>query len=87
MMQTGILENFERKYPAVNDTCSRMKEETRNARALTLQEVGAAFVVLAGGISTAISVLLLEVIVQNIRKRKPQVENHIPDSKIYEIED
>ena len=88
MMQTGILEHFERRYPAVNGTCSMMKEETRSARALTLQEVAAAFVVLAAGISTAISVLLLEVIVQNIRKRKgPQSESHIPDSKICELED
>ena len=88
MMQTGILEYFEIRYPAVNGTCFGMKEETRSARKLTLQEVGAAFVVLAVGISTAISVLLLEVIVKNIQKRKgPEVENHIPDSKIYEIKD
>ena len=88
MMQTGILENFERRYPAVSGTCSRMKEETRKARALNLQEVEAAFVILAAGISTAISVLLLEVIVKNIQKRKgSEVENHIPDSKIYEIKD
>ena len=88
MMQTGILENFERRYPAINGTCSRMKEETRSARALNLKDVGAAFVILSAGISTAISVLVLEVIVQNIHKRKgPEAENHIPDSKIYEIED
>ena len=40
MMETGMLELFERRHPSVNDTCSRMKEEMSKARALTMQEGG-----------------------------------------------
>ena len=57
MTETGILEYFERRYPAVNDTCSRIKEDMAKARALTLQEAGAAFLVLGAGISMAMTVL------------------------------
>ena len=64
-----MLELFEKRHPSVNDTCARMKEEMSKARALTLQEAGAAFVVLAAGIPVAISVLLLELIIQKVRKR------------------
>ena len=72
MTETGILEYFAKRHPAVNDTCSRMKEEMNSARALALQEVGAPFVVLAAGIPTAISVLLLEVIIKNMRRNNCQ---------------
>ena len=50
MTETGMLEYFERRYPAVNDTCSRIKEEMATVRALTLQEAGAAFLVLGAGV-------------------------------------
>ena len=68
MTETGILEYFERRYPAVNDTCSRIKEEMAKVRALTLQGTGAAFLVLGAGISAAMTVLFLELIVQSVQK-------------------
>ena len=68
MTQTGILEFFKRIHPVVNDTCARMKEEMSNARALTLQEVGAPFVVLAVGIPTALTFLLLELFLKRIKE-------------------
>ena len=70
MVAAGILDYFNRRHPAVNDTCSRMKEEMTKARALQLQEVGAAFVVLAAGLPTALIFLLVEVFVKNISDRK-----------------
>ena len=72
MTETGILEYFAKRHPVVNNTCSRIKEEMSNARALTLQEVGAPFVILAAGIPTAISVLILEVIIKNMRRKNCQ---------------
>ena len=88
MMETGMLELFERRHPSVNDTCSRMKEEMSKARALTLQEAGAAFVVLVAGIPVAISVLLLELIIQSLRKRKgSQNETYCFHCKRQEVED
>ena len=69
MTETGILEYFAKRHPMVNDTCSRIKEEMNNERALTLPEIGAPFVILAAGIPTAISVLLLEVMIKNMRRK------------------
>ena len=63
-----MLEYFERRYPAVNDTCSRIKEEMAKVRALTLQEAGAAFLVLGAGVSMSMTVLFLELIVQSVQK-------------------
>ena len=68
MTQTGILEFFKRIHPVVNDTCARMKEELTNARALALQEVGAPFVVLAVGISTALTFLILELFLKKMKE-------------------
>ena len=68
MTETGILKYFERRYPAVNDTCSKIKEEMSTVRALTLQEAGAAFVVLGAGISLAMAALFLEQIIQSVQK-------------------
>ena len=68
MTQSGILEYFKRIHPVVNDTCARMKAEMANTRALTLHEAGAAFVVFAVGIPTALTFLLLEVFVKEMKK-------------------
>ena len=70
MTETGLLENLRRKYPVTDGTCERKKKEITNARALTLNESGAAFVVLAAGIPTAASILLLEVIMRKARGKK-----------------
>ena len=70
MAGAGILEYFNRRHPAVNDTCSRMKEEMTKARALPLQEVGAAFVVIAAGLPTAFTFLFMEVFVKNMKQTK-----------------
>ena len=65
-----------------------MKEEMSKARALSLQEAGAAFVVLATGIPVAITALLLELITQNVRKRKgTQNETYCFHCKRQEVED
>ena len=83
-----MLELFEKRHPSVNDTCGKMKEEMSKARALTLQEAGAAFVVLAAGIPVAISVLLFELIIQNVRKRNgTQNETSCFHCKRCEVED
>ena len=67
MMETGILEYFERRYPPVNDTCTRIKEEMAKARALTMHEAGAAFLVLGAGISIAMTALFLELIIRSVQ--------------------
>ena len=65
---TGILKVFEKKYPTTDDTCARRQEEMRNARALTLQEAAAAFVILGTGILMATTILFLELLIEGVQK-------------------
>ena len=70
MTETGLLENLKRQYPVTDDTCEAKKKENTNARVLTLNEFGAAFVVLLAGIPTATSFLLLEIIIRKAKGKK-----------------
>ena len=69
MAETGLLEFITRRSPVNNETCEqRKKERMTNARALSLVEVGAVFVILVVGLATSGCILLLEVLFQKARE-------------------
>ena len=67
MTETGLLEYFERRHPVEDSTCERLEQERMRARTLSLEEVGAPFVILAAGIPTAVTVLILEILIMRFR--------------------
>ena len=69
MAESGILHALNRKHK-IPDKCEEKKQEMTNAHALNIYEVAAVFVILVTGIATSVIVLLFEIILQKVRRKK-----------------